>query len=126
VSDDSWRDGYDSWKLRSPEDEYGGYYDAYDRECDCDHEDYDIDVCTGRASCNLCSHHWYLDSCEIDAELDRQARYHEGMEREERRHRRRQFWRRLTYPFRWPIFRMLQRIWPRKSLSVLTDDEIPF
>ena len=27
---------------------------------------------------------------------------------------------------RWPIFRLLEKVWPRKSLSVLTDDEIPF
>lgn len=104
-----------------PEDEYG-----YDPSSDCEHDDYDIDVCMGRASCNCCSKVWYLDSSEIDAELDRQANYQEECEREDRRQRRHEFWRRLTLPIRWPIFRLLERVWPRRSLSVLTDDEIPF
>jgi hypothetical protein len=104
-----------------PEDEYG-----YDPELDCEHDDYDIDVCMGRASCGCCSKVWYLDSAQIDAELDRQAAYHEDCERWERQQSRREFWRKLTLPIRWPIFRLLERLWPRKSLSVLTDDEIPF
>lgn len=106
--------------------DYDDDYDDYDPARDCEHEHYEIDVCTGRAECDYCSRYWYLLADEIDAELDRQTRYHEECERWERQQRRREFWLRLTYPIRWPIFRMLQRIWPRKSLSVLTDDEIPF
>jgi len=66
-----------------------------------------------------------MTSEEIDAELDRQANYQEECEREDRRQRRREFWRKLTLPIRWPIFRLLENVWPRKSLSVLTDDEFP-
>lgn len=111
---------YDQWKCTDQREYWG--YDDYDTERDCEHESYEIDVCTGRAECDCCSHSWYLTSEEIDAELDRQARYYEDMEREERR----QWWRNKTYPVRMFFFRILERVWPRKSLSVLTDDEIPF
>ncbi|MGR4927233.1 hypothetical protein ACIPUD_10505 [Bradyrhizobium sp. CAR08] len=103
-----------------------GHDDDYDAERDCEHEHYDIDVCTGRAECESCSKSWYLTSEEVDAELDRQANYQDAIEREERRRRRREFWRKLTYPIRWPIFRLLERVWPRRALVVLTDDEVPF
>lgn len=118
---------YDQWKTRDPND-HGYYddYDDYDAEIECCHEHYEIDVCTGRAECDYCDKSWYLSAEEIDAELERQANYHDDMEREERRQRRQEFWRKLTLPIRWPIFRLLERVWPRKSLSVLTDDEIPF
>ena len=119
--DDSWRDGYDAWKLRSPYDDWDDG-EEYDAERDCEHEDYDIDICTGRASCNCCSHHWYMSSEEIDAECERQARYQDDMERENRR----QWWRDKTYPVRMFFFRVLERVWPRKACSVLHDDEIPF
>lgn len=114
---------YDQWKARDPNDT--AYYD-YDDYDDCDHEDYEIDILTGRASCNRCEHHWYPTAAEIDAEITRQANYHEDCERWERQQRRREFWQKVTYPIRWPIYRLLERAWPRKSLSVLTDDEIPF
>ena len=118
---------YDQWKTRDPNDnDYYDYDEDYDPERDCEHDDYDIDVCLGRASCNCCSKTWYLTDAEVDAELDRQATYHEDCERWERQQRRREFWQKLTYPIRYPIFRLLERVWPRKSLSVLTDDEIPF
>lgn len=113
---------YDQWKTTDPAD----YYDDYDAEIECEHEHYEIDVCMGRAECDYCSKSWYLTSEEIDAELDRQATYHEDCERWERQQRRRELWRKLTLPIRWPLFRLLERIWPRKSLVVLTDDEIPF
>ena len=114
---------YDQWKTTDPRDYED---DEYDSAFECEHEDYDIDVCTGRASCNCCDHRWYMTGEEIDAELDRQATYHEDCERWERQQRRREFWRKLTLPIRWPIFRLLDKIWPRKSLSVLDDSEIPF
>ena len=112
---------YDQWKTRSPYDDYDDG-DDYDPARDCEHDHYEIDVCTGRASCDCCDTVWYCTVAEIDAELDRQANY----DRDLRRDRRREFWRKLTLPIRWPIFRLLERVWPRKSLSVLTDDEIPF
>jgi hypothetical protein len=111
---------YDQWKTTDPNDH--GYYDddEYDPELDCEHDDYDIDVCLGRASCNCCSKTWYLDNQQIDAELDRQANYHAECEREDCRQWRREFWRKVTLPIRWPVFRLLERLWPRKSLSVPT------
>lgn len=121
-NDDSWRDSYDAWKLQSPDDDY----DDYNPEQDCEHEHYEIDVCTGRAECVECSKSWYLSGEEIDAELDRQANYQDECEREDRRQRRQEFWRKLTYPIRWPLFRLLDRIWPRKACRVLYDEEIPF
>ena len=117
---------YDQWKTRDPNEPFSYNYEDYDPEWECEHDDYEIDILLGRASCNCCSKVWYLDAAQIEAEYDRQARYHDDMESEERRQRRRDFWRKVTLPIRWPIFRLLERIWPRKSLSVLTDDEIPF
>ena len=100
---------YDEWN----DDDHDSY---------CEHEDYDIDVCTGRASCYCCDHHWYLSGEEIDAELERQATYREECAREDRR----QWWRDRTFPVRMFVFRILERIWPRKACRVLYDDEIPF
>jgi hypothetical protein len=108
--DDSWKDGYDAWKLESP-------YDDYEDDDPCDHEDYDIDVCTGRASCNICSEHWYVSSVDIDRELDRQANYYEDMERENRRQWWRDLWRPFQSAFAW-------RPW-KKSVEA-SDDDIPF
>ena len=115
---------YDQWKTRDPNDR--AYYDDYEEyEPDferCDHDDYDADILTGRATCYRCGHSWYQTTEEINAAIERQREYSEWEERENRR----EFWRKLTLPVRWPIFRLLERVWPRKSLSVLTDDEIPF
>lgn len=117
---------YDQWKTRDPNEPYSDYDEDYDAERDCCHEHYEIDILTGRAECDYCSRSWYMSAEEIDAEIERQASYHEGCEREERRQRRQEFWRKLTLPIRWPIFRLLERVWPRKALKVLADDEIPF
>lgn len=99
------------------------YVDEYDDPQDlCDHEDYDVDILSGRASCNNCLAHWYVDQEEVERQIEHQRRYSDWEERENRW----EFWRKLTHPVRWPIYRLLERIWPRKSCSVLTDDEIPF
>ncbi|WFT94324.1 hypothetical protein QA633_39630 [Bradyrhizobium barranii] len=66
------------------------------------------------------------DCGEVDAELERQANYQDDVGREERRRWRQEFWRKVIYPFRWPVFRLLERVRPHKALSVLHDDEIPF
>jgi hypothetical protein len=120
-NDNSWRDSYDSWKLQSPYDDWDDG-EEYDAERDCEHEHYEIDICTGRAEFDYCPHSWYMTSEEIDAELDRQARYYDDMEREERR----QWWRDKTYPVRMFVFRILERIWPRRAHKVLDDSELPF
>ena len=108
---------YDDWKLRAPEDEYD-----YEEEDPCDHEDAETDCIDGRVVCHRCGAQWYASAEELAAEHQRLVEYHEWEERE----RRREFWRKLTLPIRWPIFRFLEKVWPRKSLTVLTDDEIPF
>lgn len=111
MTDESWRDSYDEWKLRSPDDD----------EPECDHDDYDVDILDGRCRC-LCGHSWYASSKEIEAEIERQREYSEWEECENRR----QWWRDKTLPIRMFFFRMLERIWPRRALNVLHDDEIPF
>jgi hypothetical protein len=115
MNDDSWRDSYDVWKLASP-------YDEYDDEPECYHEDYDIDILEGRTYCNSCSESWYATEEQIAREIEHQREYAEWEDRQ----RRREFWRKLTLPIRWPVYRLLERIWPRKACSVLTNDEIPF
>ena len=48
---------------RSPSetDEAEDYY----RE-NCDHSDYDLDILTGRAVCNMCEHRWWATQREIE------------------------------------------------------------
>lgn len=112
-NDDSWRDGYDAWKLRSPDDDYD--------EPECHHEEFDIDY-EGRAHCEMCGETWWADGDQIAAQREHQVEYDRWCRRQERR----EFWRKLTYPIRWPIFRLLDRIWLRKACRVLYDEEIPF
>lgn len=102
---------YDQWKTDS----------GYDERDECYHEESDIDW-EGRAHCAACGAVWTASKIEIDHQREQQAEYDTWCRQQERR----EFWRTLTLPIRWPIFRLLERVWPRKSLSVLTDDEIPF
>jgi len=103
--DDSWKDGYDAWKLASPDDEY---------EDECYHEDYEADI-NGRASCCRCGHVWYLTDAEILAEREHQAAYDQMCRREERLEK----WRQVREWFR----SFLPR---RRKQPALIDDEIPF
>jgi hypothetical protein len=118
--DDSWRNSYDAWKLRSPDQEYG--YDDWEEDEPCQHENPDIDILTGDWDCPHCGEHRAATQGEIDAEIEFQRQYAEHEAREQRR----EFWRRFTLPIRWPIFRLLERIWPRKACRLLDDSEIPF
>jgi hypothetical protein len=102
---------YDQWKTQS----------GYDEREECEHEVFEIDM-EGRAHCDACSATWWASKIEIDHQREQQAEYDTWCRQQERR----EFWRTLTLPIRWPIFRLLEKVWPRKSLSVLTDDEIPF
>ena len=46
------------------------YDDEYEYdlpEDDCWHEDCDVDILTGRASCNMCDHRWWMTDDEFDA-----------------------------------------------------------
>jgi len=108
---------YDQWKTTDPHDRYSD-----DFEEDCDHEDYDFDILTGRAECHQCPHSWYLSRKEINQQIRLQRAYQEEMDRENRR----QWWRDRTYPVRMFFFRLLERVWPRKAINLLHDDEIPF
>lgn len=102
---------YDQWKTDS------GYHE---RE-ECWHEQFDIDL-DGTAHCEMCDETWRASADEIRVHRNRQAEYDSWCRKQERR----EFWRRITLPIRWPLFRLLDRIWPRKALSVLLDEEIPF
>lgn len=103
--DDSWKDGYDAWKLRSPYDD--------EPEEECYHEHYEADI-NGRATCDRCSHTWWLTDEEIERERELVVAYDAMMRREEWRQ-----WRewisRLAFWRRW-----------RKPKPALIDDEIPF
>jgi hypothetical protein len=116
-TDDSWRDSYDSWKLASPDEEY-------DSEDQCDHDDYDVDIVTGRASCSNCLAHWYVRDEEIQRQIEHEATYHEHMERENRR----QWWSDLFYNLRHPLraahWQLQKRGWLQHR--AISDDDIPF
>lgn len=111
-NDDSWRDSYDEWKLRSP-------YDEYD---ECYHEDYDIDLLSGRCHCNRCSESWSASAEEMQAAFDHEREYAEWVDKQHRRELRLK----LTLWSRWPLFRLLEKVWPRKAGRVLDDSEVPF
>lgn len=104
---------YDQWKTTDPRD--------YEPEDECCHEEANIDW-EGRAHCCACGAVWAASKIEIDHQREQQAEYDTWCRQQERR----EFWRTLTLPIRWPIFRLLERVWPRKSLAALHDEEIPF
>ena len=54
---------YDTWKSKP---DYGD-----EPEDECDHEDYEVDILTGRATCNMCGHSWWQSPEEIEAECRR-------------------------------------------------------
>lgn len=41
---------------------------------ECDHEDYDLDILSGRASCNMCPYHWYLSNEELKRDEELRSR----------------------------------------------------
>jgi hypothetical protein len=65
----------------APPDLWSDQDDDYDFDGDykdeCDHEESEMDVCTGRVECQICGHRWWATKEEIDAELDRMAAYSE-------------------------------------------------
>lgn len=114
MREDSWKDGYDNWKLASP----------YDDESECDHDDYDCDVLDGRCRC-ICGHSWYASNEQVLAEIGRQREYSEWEEQENRR----QWWGDLLYNVRHPLqaihWQLQKHGWLRPRTAP-TDDEIPF
>ena len=94
---------------------------AFGCDDECFHEVYEIDI-EGRAHCDACGETWWASDGEIASQREHQREYDKWCRREERR----EWWRQLTRPLRWAVYRLLERVWPRKSCAVLTDDEIPF
>lgn len=53
-------------------------YDERDEESeDCWHEDYEIDILTGRATCDACGHHWIATDAQMKAHEEIAARCYE-------------------------------------------------
>ena len=94
------------------------YFGADD---ECCHDEHEVNY-EGRAVCDRCAATWWASADEIRAQQRRVAEFDRWCRHEARR----EFWRNLAYPIRWPLYRLLQRVWPRRSAPVLTDDEIPF
>lgn len=40
---------------------------------ECDHLDYELDILTGRATCEMCDHRWYLSDAEWESYQKRMA-----------------------------------------------------
>lgn len=59
----------------APDDfEEDDFYDGYDEDF-CDHDDRDVDILTGRASCWRCGESWWM----TDAELKHESELHAQM-----------------------------------------------
>lgn len=108
-NDDSWKDGYDAWKLRAPDWDDDDPPDYEDGECG--HESFDVDILTGRAECQMCPHSWYASAEEIQRQIDHEAAYAEYLERGERDHKLesflqwwRDFWSSVKSLYRWRGF----------------------
>lgn len=50
-------------------------YESDDLSDECDHEDYEVDILTGRAECNRCPHSWYQTAEDIEREIERIREY---------------------------------------------------
>lgn len=42
---------------------------------ECDHDDYEVDILSGRAECSRCPHTWYLTIDDVEREIDRIREY---------------------------------------------------
>jgi hypothetical protein len=67
-NDDSWKDGYDAWKLQPPPE-----YD-HDTQEECYHEEREINW-EGRAECHRCGVTWWASDAEIKSERELNAAY---------------------------------------------------
>lgn len=113
--------GYDAWKTRSGYDErdtFPSYDDEPEEECD--HEEYEHDIISGRAVCCKCPHSWYLSAEEIAAEIERIRAYDEWQREQDRP------WFRFK---RWAESHIgaIRSRWKRwRRPAPVIDDEIPF
>lgn len=51
------------------------HYDDYDEPYPCDHIDYEADILTGIATCDMCGHRWMQTDQQRAAERKAQAAY---------------------------------------------------
>jgi hypothetical protein len=101
---------------------YGDDYAEPDYEDRCLHIDYD-ETPEDAWVCVDCGHRWYPTVDEIRAYEARKRQLAEWERQQQRLERWREFWASV----RWPIYRLLERLWPpRKTCWPLLDDEIPF
>jgi hypothetical protein len=118
-NDDSWKDGYDAWKLRSPYDD--------EPEEECEHENYDIDW-RGRAHCDDCNEAWWASESDIAHFRCLNVAFDAHMRREERRQWWRDQWERVHRPWRWFWYELFTKLGMHRravrSLSI--HDEVPF
>lgn len=90
-------------------------------EEECFHDDYEVDILTGRAECCRCPYSWYQTEAQILAEIERQRAYDEWQREQERPWYRFKQWVsgiRGDLQWRW------RRLWKPRPLTL--DDEIPF
>lgn len=113
---DAWKADYDRWKLASPDD----YYDD-EPEDECEHEEYESDILTGRASCDRCGHTWFLSDDEIANEIERIRAYDEWQAEQERPWNRFKRWLNSTSLAAWVRRRRFDR-----EMASNFDDEVPF
>lgn len=95
------------------------YYNDDEPQDECEHEDYESDILTGRATCNMCGFAWWQTQEEIDAEIERIRAYDEWQREQESP------WFRFKEWVRSWRFRLRYR-WDTRHWAKLTDDEIPF
>jgi hypothetical protein len=109
--------------LDDDEREYACEYDDEDRDY-CEHEEYEIDVLTGRAECDYCGVSWWATTEQIEAEQNRMAQYSEWAAEQDAIERRRERW--VWVHRLW--LKAVDALWlrTRKPRHLLTDDEIPF
>ena len=98
---------------------------GWDEPCWHDPKGVEIDL-DGYAEC-VCGQGWQMTTAEFMWHRLDNPLFDKAVRRKERRDRWRAFKRRWSLLlFRWPLFRLLERIWPRQSTKVLHDEEIPF
>lgn len=127
---DAWRRTYDDWKLLSPDDEYygSGYYD--EDEPECPHDEFDIDIFTGRAECSQCNETWMATEAQMAAQMELEEDWAKEAERQARPWNR--LWRRWrnSRACRWLVLTSVYQRYSRwiynRKLPPAMDDDIPF